>query len=131
MPLCGVCDPGLTPLLASGLCIFSDAGTLFLWIYWPSFNSASSFHGDSQHRAALNTYLSLVASVLTTVTVSSIIHKTGKLDMVSKGLWGEVQFLLSCPAHTSLCQAASRLAHPNLDAQSGLSLPNVLVLPTA
>lgn len=89
-PLFGVCvcEPGLTPpLLAPGLCIFSDPGTLFLWIYWPSFNSASSSHGDAQHRAALNTYLSLAASVLTTVTVSSVIHKKGKLDMVSRGLW--------------------------------------------
>ncbi|XP_059128691.1 ammonium transporter Rh type C [Peromyscus eremicus] len=62
--------------------LFAMIGTLFLWIYWPSFNSASSFHGDTQHRAALNTYLSLAASVLTTVAVSSIIHKKGKLDMV-------------------------------------------------
>uniref|UniRef100_A0A8I5Y844 Ammonium transporter Rh type C n=1 Tax=Rattus norvegicus TaxID=10116 RepID=A0A8I5Y844_RAT len=62
--------------------LFAMIGTLFLWIYWPSFNSASSFHGDTQHRAALNTYLSLAASVLTTVAVSSVIHKKGKLDMV-------------------------------------------------
>ncbi|KAL1774181.1 ammonium transporter Rh type C [Sigmodon hispidus] len=62
--------------------LFAMIGTLFLWIYWPSFNSASSFHGDTQHRAALNTYLSLAASVLTTVAVSSIVHKKGRLDMV-------------------------------------------------
>lgn len=76
----------------------SDPGTLFLWIYWPSFNSASSFHGDSQHRAALNTYLSLAASVLTTVAVSSIIHKKGKLDMVSRGgLLGGGTYLTAMP----------------------------------
>ncbi|XP_057612372.1 ammonium transporter Rh type C isoform X1 [Chionomys nivalis] len=62
--------------------LFAMIGTLFLWIYWPSFNSASCSHGDTQHRAALNTYLSLAASVLTTVAVSSIIHKKGRLDMV-------------------------------------------------
>ncbi|ERE79850.1 ammonium transporter Rh type C-like protein [Cricetulus griseus] len=62
--------------------LFAMIGTLFLWIFWPSFNSASCFHGDTQHRAALNTYLSLAASVLTTVAVSSIVHKKGKLDMV-------------------------------------------------
>ncbi|XP_057612374.1 ammonium transporter Rh type C isoform X2 [Chionomys nivalis] len=61
--------------------LFAMIGTLFLWIYWPSFNSASCSHGDTQHRAALNTYLSLAASVLTTVAVSSIIHKKGRLDM--------------------------------------------------
>ncbi|CAO2614123.1 Ammonium transporter Rh type C [Lemmus lemmus] len=62
--------------------LFAMIGTLFLWIYWPSFNSASCSHGDSQHRAALNTYLSVAASVLTTVAVSSVIHKKGRLDMV-------------------------------------------------
>ncbi|XP_021502717.1 ammonium transporter Rh type C [Meriones unguiculatus] len=62
--------------------LFAMIGTLFLWVYWPSFNSASSAHGDTQHRAALNTYLSLAASVLTTVAVSSVVHKKGKLDMV-------------------------------------------------
>nr|BAG60816.1 unnamed protein product [Homo sapiens] len=56
--------------------------TLFLWMYWPSFNSAISYHGDSQHRAAINTYCSLAACVLTSVAISSALHKKGKLDMV-------------------------------------------------
>lgn len=99
MPLFRMREPGLTlPLLAPGLCIFSNPGTLFLWIYWPSFNSASSFHGDAQHRAALNTYLSLAASVLTTVTVSSVINKKGKLDMVSRGLCGGGIFPTAMPS---------------------------------
>ncbi|KAL4671480.1 hypothetical protein H8959_004189 [Pygathrix nigripes] len=46
------------------------------------FNSAISYHGDSQHRAAINTYCSLAACVLTSVAVSSALHKKGKLDMV-------------------------------------------------
>ncbi|XP_008851038.1 ammonium transporter Rh type C [Nannospalax galili] len=62
--------------------LFAMIGTLFLWMYWPSFNSAISFHGDTQHRAVLNTYLSLTASVLTSVAMSSVVHKKGKLDMV-------------------------------------------------
>uniref|UniRef100_A0A8C5NYU2 Ammonium transporter Rh type C n=1 Tax=Jaculus jaculus TaxID=51337 RepID=A0A8C5NYU2_JACJA len=62
--------------------LFAMIGTLFLWMYWPSFNSAISNHGDSQHRAVLNTYCSLAASVLTSVAVSSAVHKRGKLDMV-------------------------------------------------
>ncbi|KAM5291789.1 ammonium transporter Rh type C [Ctenodactylus gundi] len=62
--------------------LFAMIGTLFLWIYWPSFNSAVSFHGDAQHRAAINTYCSLAASVLTSVAVSSAVQKKGKLDMV-------------------------------------------------
>eukprot|EP00069_Balaena_mysticetus_P001735 bmy_15708T0 len=51
-------------------------------MYWPSFNSAVSNHGDAQHRAAINTYCSLAACVLTAVALSSILHKKGKLDMV-------------------------------------------------
>uniref|UniRef100_A0A8C2VS37 Ammonium transporter Rh type C n=1 Tax=Chinchilla lanigera TaxID=34839 RepID=A0A8C2VS37_CHILA len=62
--------------------LFAMIGTLFLWMYWPSFNSAISSHGDAQHRAALNTYCSLAASVLTSVALSSALHKKGKLDMV-------------------------------------------------
>nr|XP_020466250.1 ammonium transporter Rh type C 2 [Monopterus albus] len=62
--------------------MFAMIGTLFLWMFWPSFNSAIANHGDGQHRAALNTYLSLAASVLTAVAISSMSQKTGKLDMV-------------------------------------------------
>ncbi|XP_066448898.1 ammonium transporter Rh type C isoform X1 [Eleutherodactylus coqui] len=62
--------------------LFSMIGTLFLWMYWPSFNSAVSNTGDAQHRAALNTYCSLAASVLTTVAISSLTNKSGKLSMV-------------------------------------------------
>lgn len=54
-------------------------------MYWPSFNSAVSNHGDAQHRAAINTYCSLAACVLTAVALSSALHKKGKLDMVSEG----------------------------------------------
>lgn len=51
-------------------------------MFWPSFNSAIANHGDGQHRAAINTYLSLAACVLTAVAVSSMAEKKGKLDMV-------------------------------------------------
>lgn len=63
--------------------MFPLTGTLFLWMFWPSFNSAISDHGDGQHRAAINTYLALAASVLTTFAISSLSAKKGKLDMVN------------------------------------------------
>ncbi|TRY87255.1 hypothetical protein DNTS_031756 [Danionella cerebrum] len=63
--------------------VFAMIGTLFLWMFWPSFNSAIADHGDGQHRAAINTYLALASTVLTTVAISSLFEKTGKLDMVS------------------------------------------------
>ncbi|XP_007252658.3 ammonium transporter Rh type C 2 [Astyanax mexicanus] len=62
--------------------LFAMIGTLFLWMFWPSFNSAIASHGDGQHRAAINTYLSLAASVLTSYAISSLSAKKGKLDMV-------------------------------------------------
>ena len=60
----------------------SPLGTLFLWMFWPSFNSAITDHGDGQHRAAINTYLALTSTVLTTIAISSLYNKHGKLDMV-------------------------------------------------
>ncbi|XP_062403340.1 ammonium transporter Rh type C-like 2 [Sardina pilchardus] len=62
--------------------VFAMIGTLFLWMFWPSFNSAITDHGDGQHRAAINTYLSLASTVLTTFAISSLFQKTGKVDMV-------------------------------------------------
>nr|AGU71418.1 Rhesus family C-type glycoprotein 2 [Lipophrys pholis] len=62
--------------------LFAMIGTLFLWMYWPSFNSAITDHGDGQHRTAINTYLALASSVLTAVALSSMSQKRGKLDMV-------------------------------------------------
>ncbi|KAL2094146.1 hypothetical protein ACEWY4_011458 [Coilia grayii] len=62
--------------------VFAMIGTLFLWMFWPSFNSAITDHGDGQHRAAINTYLSLASTVLTTFAISSLFEKTGKVDMV-------------------------------------------------
>lgn len=41
--------------------IFAMVGTLFLWIFWPSFNSAL-LDGADQERAIINTYLSLSAA---------------------------------------------------------------------
>ncbi|XP_078097139.1 ammonium transporter Rh type C-like 2 [Mustelus asterias] len=62
--------------------LFSMVGTLYLWMFWPSFNSAISNHGDAQHRGAINTYCSLAASVLTTIAISSVFEKKGKINMV-------------------------------------------------
>lgn len=62
------------------------SGTLFLWMFWPSFNSAIADHGDGQHRAVINTYLALASSVLTTFAISSLSQKHGKLDMVTEFL---------------------------------------------
>ncbi|KAL3224971.1 hypothetical protein MRX96_049395 [Rhipicephalus microplus] len=61
------------------LCTF--AGTLFLWLYWPSFNAAT-VRGAERHRAVINTYLALTSSCLTAFAASSCLDGRGRLDMV-------------------------------------------------
>lgn len=58
-------------------------GTVFLWLYWPSFNGIAATGGE-QYRAVINTYLSLVACTIITFAVSSIVDKDGKIEMVSR-----------------------------------------------
>lgn len=57
--------------------LFSFIGTIFLWMYWPSFNSAPQ-SGSAQFRAIVNTYLSLTASCLIVFMLSPFL-KDGKL----------------------------------------------------
>ena len=53
-------------------------GTLFLWMYWPSFNGALAF-GVVQQRVVVNTVLSIASSCLTACFVASVFH--GKFEM--------------------------------------------------
>ncbi|XP_075396508.1 ammonium transporter Rh type B isoform X1 [Tenrec ecaudatus] len=62
--------------------LFAMIGTIFLWLFWPSFNSAPTTLGDGQHRTALNTYYSLTASTLSTFALSALVGDEGRLDMV-------------------------------------------------
>ncbi|XP_003803571.1 ammonium transporter Rh type A [Otolemur garnettii] len=62
--------------------LFAMIGTLFLWLFWPSFNSAIAEAGDKQYSAIVNTYLSLAACVLVAYAFSSLVEHGGKLDMV-------------------------------------------------
>ncbi|KAM8920701.1 ammonium transporter Rh type B [Pelodytes ibericus] len=62
--------------------LFAMIGTIYLWMFWPSFNSAITAHGDDQHRTVLNTYYSLAACTLGTFAFSALLNGDGKLDMV-------------------------------------------------
>ncbi|XP_069584444.1 ammonium transporter Rh type A [Ranitomeya imitator] len=62
--------------------LFAMIGTLFLWMFWPSFNSAIAAHGADQEMAIINTYFSLAACVLTAYAFSSLVEHKGKFDMV-------------------------------------------------
>ncbi|KAG5326942.1 RHAG protein, partial [Acromyrmex heyeri] len=56
-------------------------GTVFLWLFWPSFNSAA-LTGDDQQRAIINTLLSISASCVITFAVSALVSKDNKFNMV-------------------------------------------------
>lgn len=81
-PLSSPHKPAQRPSSANGIRPPLLSGTIYLWMFWPSFNSAVTAHGDDQHRTALNTYYSLAACTLATYGMSAITSHDGKLDMV-------------------------------------------------
>jgi len=60
--------------------LFAMIGTLFLFLYWPSFNSAVAVD-EGQTRAIINTFLSITASCVATFIMSLLVGK-GRLNMV-------------------------------------------------
>merc|ERR1719460_3428101 len=60
---------------------FAMVGTLFLWMFWPSFNGALA-QGSQQHRVVINTVLSLCASAMAAFLFSAFLRKHHKFDMV-------------------------------------------------
>lgn len=70
------------PLWLNSFCFVltsTHAGTLFLWLFWPSFNSAIA---EAQVTAIINTYYSLAACTIVTFALSSLVDKRGKFSMV-------------------------------------------------
>jgi len=61
--------------------IFSMIGTIFLWMYWPSFNGALSY-GNAQHRAVVNTVLSLTASCIFAFIFSQFWRREKVFNMI-------------------------------------------------
>jgi len=55
-------------------------GTLFLYMYWPSFNAALGNYGSEQQRAILNTLLAISTSVISACLFSRITKRY--LDMI-------------------------------------------------
>ncbi|NWS58008.1 RHAG protein, partial [Chunga burmeisteri] len=62
--------------------IFAMIGTLFLWLFWPSFNSAIASGTIQQIKAIANTYYSLAACTVVTFALSSLVDQRGKFSMV-------------------------------------------------
>ncbi|XP_034946674.1 ammonium transporter Rh type A isoform X2 [Chelonus insularis] len=61
--------------------IFAMIGTIFLWLFWPSFNSAT-LQGDDQQRAIINTLLAIVASCVMSFAISALVSNQNKFNMV-------------------------------------------------
>lgn len=61
--------------------LFSLIGTVFLWLYWPSFVAGALPPGPAQTTALLNTVLALLASVVTSFGLTSLLEG-GKLSTV-------------------------------------------------
>ncbi|KAM9842391.1 rh blood group, D antigen isoform 2-T2 [Aulostomus maculatus] len=64
--------------------LFSMLGSVFLWMFWPSFNSSLVNPMDPEKRlmAMCNTYLALAVSAVTAFAVSVLSSSKGKLNLV-------------------------------------------------
>jgi len=61
--------------------ITSLAGTLLLWILWPSFNAAVAVTEQDQSLAAINTFVSLCSATMATAIFSRLLNDS-KFDVV-------------------------------------------------
>ncbi|NWZ71005.1 RHBGB protein, partial [Acrocephalus arundinaceus] len=61
--------------------LFSMLGTVFVWVFWPSFNSLLA---DSKREAVFNTYLALAVSAVAAFMLSALTSKDGKFRMVRR-----------------------------------------------
>ncbi|NXM18117.1 RHBG protein, partial [Ploceus nigricollis] len=57
-------------------------GTIYLWIFWPSFTSTTTVHHDAENWAVLNTYFSLLASTMSTFILSPVLYEESTPRMV-------------------------------------------------
>lgn len=82
-------------------------GTVYLWIFWPSFSSATTAHDNTEPWAVLNTYFSLAASTLATFVLSPVLYEESTPRMVGPLLR---QTQVSCTAH-GLCHGDGEHEH--------------------
>nr|XP_045006217.1 blood group Rh(CE) polypeptide isoform X1 [Jaculus jaculus] len=68
--------------IATSPSLFAMLGTLFLWIFWPSFNSALVDSPHVKKNAVFNTYYALAASTVTAASASALAHPQGKINMI-------------------------------------------------
>ncbi|XP_032936784.1 blood group Rh(CE) polypeptide isoform X2 [Catharus ustulatus] len=79
--------------------LFSVLGTVFVWVFWPSFSSILAENNEVHWNAVFNTYLALAVSAVAAFMLSALTSKDGKFRMAhihSAVLAGGVT--LSCTA---------------------------------
>jgi len=92
--------PTLQTSYSSDLIAF--IGTLFLWMFWPSFNAGLAV-GASQYRTIVNTLISLAASCFVTFAISKLFRtKFAMVDLQNASLAGGV----------AIGSAADMILHP-------------------
>ncbi|XP_058677828.1 ammonium transporter Rh type B [Ammospiza caudacuta] len=62
--------------------VFAVVGTIYLWIFWPSFTSTTTVHHDGENWAVLNSYFSLVASTMSAFILSPVLYEESTPRMV-------------------------------------------------
>ncbi|NXD11480.1 RHL protein, partial [Nothocercus nigrocapillus] len=75
-----VLQPGFEKSASTPMsCLLSVLGTLFLWVYWPSFNYVLAV--ERKNNIIYNTYFALAVSAVTAFALSVLTTKDGKLSM--------------------------------------------------
>ncbi|XP_063810237.1 blood group Rh(CE) polypeptide isoform X2 [Pseudophryne corroboree] len=62
--------------------LFSMLGTLFMWMFWPSYNSVLLSDHAQLRNAVYNTYFTLAASTVTVFSASAFLNQKGKFKMI-------------------------------------------------
>ncbi|XP_063091859.1 blood group Rh(CE) polypeptide isoform X2 [Cavia porcellus] len=68
--------------MATSPTLFAMLGTLFLWMFWPSFNSALLNDANEKKNVVFNTYYTIAVSTVTATSVSALNHHQGKINMI-------------------------------------------------
>ncbi|XP_063312580.1 blood group Rh(D) polypeptide-like [Pelobates fuscus] len=61
--------------------LFSMLGAVFMWMFWPSYNSVLLQDRVQKRNAIYNTYFALAVSAVTVFSVSLLMNQKGKLKM--------------------------------------------------
>lgn len=113
----------------------SMLGTLFMFVYFPSFNAAAANSQASMTRSVVNTYLSLTTSVITTIFLEMYLHfkihpwKVQRATLAGGIVIGSVANMTFTPFRACLagvlgalvCHFGAEYVTPLLRKSSGLS----------